>query len=83
MQAVLNRPIITDYVPAVQPPWLLLTVLVGVIAYALPREALPFAVMVSVGIIAACGLANWSWRRFGPTDTADEVPAENTTRRAA
>jgi hypothetical protein len=82
--AAVTRPIVTDYVPAVKPPWLLLALL-GLILCIFPRELLPTALMASAAVILSGALLNWLWDRFRhPTDElvgkadslggADEIP---------
>lgn len=89
MVATLNRSIITDYVPAARPPWVLLAVLVGLVAFVLPRDLLPTAVGVSVGVIVAAGLVNWVWVRFAASkdDSGDGhagvIPTDDPSRLAA
>lgn len=57
MQAVLTHPIVTDYVPAVKPPWALLAVVVGVLVVAMPRDVLPeFCVASSLVALGGVGL---------------------------
>lgn len=89
MLATLDRPIVTDYVPAARPPWLLLAVLVGVVMAALPRDLLPTALAASLGVIFTGWLVNWLWARFGsrrsePQDSGERAePANESPRRAA
>lgn len=89
MLATLDRPIVTDYVPAAKPPWLLLAVLVGVVAVVLPRDLLPTALAASLGVIFTGWLVNWLWARSrgGQTEPEDPVeregPANESPRRAA
>jgi hypothetical protein len=54
--ATLNRPIITDYVPAARPPWLVLAFVIVLLSLALPRHVVPLA--LSLGVLAgvAAGL---------------------------
>ncbi len=40
MLAALNRPIVTDYVPAGKPPWVVLAVLLGLLTLVLPHDYL-------------------------------------------
>jgi hypothetical protein len=66
VQAVLNQPIVTDYVPAAKPPWLLLALVIGILAVWAPRDLLP-EILVASAFAAAVGmLANWLWCRFSP-----------------
>jgi hypothetical protein len=71
--ATFDRPIVADYVPAARPPWLILAVLVGLIALALPRDLLPVAAGVSAGVVAAAALVNWVWTRYSSAK-ADPAP---------
>lgn len=72
MLAVLNRPIVTDYVPVARPPWVFLALLVGLVAFLLPRDVLPTAALVSAAVVLAAALANWVWSRFVPRDGPPE-----------
>ena len=89
MLATLDRPIVTDYVPAAKPPWLLLAVLVGVVLVGLPRDLLPTALAASLGVIFTGWLVNWLWARSGshrsePRDSGVRTePADESPRRAA
>jgi hypothetical protein len=87
--ATFDRPIVADYVPAARPPWLLVAVLVGLIALALPRDLLPVAAGVSAAVVAATALVNWAWTRFASTkaepapDQMDDTTSDEPRRIAA
>jgi hypothetical protein len=50
MLATVTGPIVTDFVPAVKPPWMVLaTVLVLVLAF-IPRESLGLALLALAGL---------------------------------
>ena len=81
MLASLSQPVVTDYVHAVKPPWLLL-LLVGIVIYGLPRELLP-AVLVSFATLVLIGaLTSWAWKRYasGRSESFDD---EDVLRQAA
>jgi hypothetical protein len=72
VQAVLTEPIVTDYTPAVKPPWAVLAFTFCLLALVMPREVLPEFCVASVAV-AVCGwLVNW-WCGRTPERTADEA----------
>jgi hypothetical protein len=63
MLAVLNRSIVTDYTPALKPPWILLALLIAMLAVAAPRDLLP-SVLVASSLSVVLGLFfDWLWER--------------------
>ena len=57
MFAVLNRPIVTDYVPAGKSPWILLALGCALLMVGLPRHYLSAAlVMAAAGIVLYCAV---------------------------
>ncbi len=70
MQAVLNRPIVTDYVPAGKPPWVLLAVAFGLIVAGLPRNYFPtVAALFSLGLVLY-----WAGNRSTPPGEPQDRP---------
>lgn len=53
MLAFVEGPIVTDFVPAVKPPWLVLAVFVVLVFAFIPRESLGLA-LLALGMI--CGI---------------------------
>jgi hypothetical protein len=68
--AVLNRPIVTDYVPAARPPWLLLALLVGLAAFGLPHTTLTLVVATSTVLL----LVGVAFNRDTSTPDCDDPP---------
>ncbi|MDB5307905.1 MAG: hypothetical protein JWO38_2107 [Gemmataceae bacterium] len=88
MYATLTRPIVTDYVHAVKPPWILL-VLLALLAYGLPRELLLTGLLAAFAVVLAGYLIKW-FRDRDEDHTADSVGpadpwvgADDTPRRVA
>ena len=71
MLAALNGPIVTDYVPAGKPPWLLLALLLGLLALVLPHQYLG-------PVYGLFGLAFVLYRVGRRYDRYDEQPADHT-----
>jgi hypothetical protein len=73
VQAVLTGPIVTDYVPAAKPPWVLLALAVCLLALVVPREVLPEFCVASAIVAAGGWVVNrwWAW----PTRPAADPPA--------
>lgn len=69
MFATLNRPLVTDYVPAAKPPWIFLALVVGILAVAWPGLDL-FGSCV-LGALSVLFL--WVGTRPPPGDVPDEA----------
>jgi hypothetical protein len=63
VQAVLNEPIVTDYVPVAQPPWLLVALAVVLLAFVMPREVVVEFVAASGIVCIVVVVTNWLLRR--------------------
>lgn len=59
MQAVLTEPIVTDYVPAARPPWLLVALAVVLLAFVMPREVVVEFVAASGIVCLAVAAVSW------------------------
>jgi len=55
VQAVLTGPIVTDYAPAVKPPWAVLAFTFCLLALVMPREVLPEFCLASLAV----GVGGW------------------------
>ncbi len=75
VQAVLTGPIITDFVPAVKPPWALLAFAVFLLAMVLPREVLPEFCLASAAVAAGGWVVNRIYGRALPQGDGDEAPS--------
>jgi hypothetical protein len=75
VQAVLTGPIVTDYVPAVKPPWALLAFAVCLLALVMPREVLPEFCLASAVVALGGWVVNRWWGRVPPPKDRDVPPA--------
>lgn len=75
MHAVLTGPIVTDYVPAVKPPWALLAFAVCLVALVMPREVLPEFCLASAGVALGGWVLNRWWGRVTPPADGPPPPA--------
>jgi hypothetical protein len=55
---VLTEPILTDYAPAVKPPWAILAFTFCLLALAMPREVLPEFCLAAVVVVVGGWLLN-------------------------
>jgi len=61
VQAVLTGPIVTDYAPAVKPPWVVLAIAVCLLALVMPRAVIPEFCVASF-VVAVGGWVVNAWR---------------------
>jgi hypothetical protein len=76
VQAVLTDPIVTDYVPAVKPPWVLLAFAVCLLALVMPREVLPEFCLASAAVALGGWVVNRWWGRVPPSEDRGVPPAQ-------
>jgi hypothetical protein len=74
VQAVLTGPIVTDYVPAVKPPWALLAFAVCLLALVMPREVLPEFCLAAAAVAFGGWIVNRWWGRVYPPADRDVPP---------
>ncbi|HJZ54534.1 MAG TPA: hypothetical protein VKE74_06225 [Gemmataceae bacterium] len=81
MLATLNRPIVTDYVPAGKPQWVLLAAAVGLLAVVLPREYLAtvYALFGLGLLLCLAGSLDEPADEGEPRDRTDDRPAAQAT----
>ena len=64
MTALLNQPIVADYVPAARPPWVLLALAFAIFASLLPRDMIPVLIALTAVVVAVGLVANVVYARF-------------------
>jgi len=72
VQAVLKGSIITDYAPALKPPWAILAFTFCLLALAMPREVLPEFSLASLVVAVGGWVVNWWFARS--TTPAEDAP---------
>jgi hypothetical protein len=72
VQAVLTGPIVTDYAPAVKPPWAVLALTFCLLALVMPREVLPEFCVACVAVTVGGWVVN---RWYGAAPSRDEETA--------
>lgn len=70
MQGVLTKPIVTDFAPAIKPPWAVLAFTFCLLALVMPREVLPEFCMASL-VVAVSGWVVNLWFAQSP-DTGNQ-----------